>query len=41
MSAAMLALAVVGLVFPAVFHAVHRQPDALAELTCRRWWPES
>ncbi|MGE0555878.1 MAG: calcium/proton exchanger [Gemmatimonadales bacterium] len=32
MSAAMLALAVVGLVFPAVFHAVHREPDALAEL---------
>ncbi|MEZ4456351.1 MAG: calcium/proton exchanger [Gemmatimonadales bacterium] len=32
MSAAMLALAVIGLVFPALFHAVHGPPDAGAEL---------
>lgn len=32
MSAAMLALAVIGLVFPAIFHATHDQPSQLAEL---------
>ncbi len=32
MSAAMLALAVIGLVFPAVFHATHDRPSPLAEL---------
>ncbi len=32
MSAAMLALAVIGLVFPALFHAAHGPPNATAEL---------
>lgn len=32
MSAAMLALAVIGLVFPALFHATHGPPNATAEL---------
>ena len=32
MSAAMLSLAVIGLVFPALFHAIHGPPNATAEL---------
>ncbi len=32
MSSAMLALAVIGLVFPALFHAIHGPPNATAEL---------